>query len=78
MSIIVECPHCKLQIEIVEVNCAIFRHGVYKETQQQMNPHTPKTECDSAFQENRIYGCGKPFRLVKNNDTFEAIVCDYI
>lgn len=26
--IIVECPHCHLCVEIVEINCAIFRHGI--------------------------------------------------
>ena len=58
-----ECPHCK----IVEVNCAIFRCGIYK----QIPPHLSK-ECDAIV--DKIYGCGKPFCLV--NGKLEP--CDYI
>lgn len=74
----VECPHCKCQVEILEINCAIFRHGVLKSNGQQMNPHTPKSECDRLAETGEIYGCGKPFRVTKNNDGIQAEICDYI
>ena len=75
--IVVNCPHCDLQILIFknEINCQIFRHGVYKHNHQQMPPHTPKVQCDKLAEEDKIYGCGKPFRIVNQK---EAIECGYI
>lgn len=75
-SYIIICPHCKENIIVNknEINCTIFRHGVIKSNNQQMNPHTPKTECDRLFNENLIYGCGKPFKF--NGTTLSK--CDYI
>ncbi len=32
------CPHCGIRIEIAEINCGIFRCGIYKTTGQQL-PH---------------------------------------
>lgn len=74
--IIVQCPHCENDIFIMrsEINCAIFRHAVLKSNNQQINPHAPKEECEYLINNNMIYGCGKPFRIV--ND--KAIICDYI
>jgi hypothetical protein len=75
--LIIECPHCKLNIFINknEINCTIFRHGVYKNNFTQMNPHENKIQCDYLFNNNLIYGCGKPFKLM--ND-YSIIICDYI
>jgi len=72
---IVQCPHCYDFIEILEINCAIFRHGVYKQTGLQIPPHTNKDICDYLFLNNLIYGCGKPFKIIDNNKTE---ICDYI
>jgi DNA-directed RNA polymerase subunit RPC12/RpoP len=74
--IIIDCPHCKDQVLIMrsEINCAIFRHGVLKDTFQQINPHAAEEECSHLFNNNMIMGCGKPFKIV--ND--KAIECDYI
>jgi hypothetical protein len=72
------CPHCNLYVLIHEINCAIFRHGVYKKDNQQMNPHASKEECDKCINENLIIGCGKPFKLVLENNVYNAIICDYI
>ena len=33
--ILVHCPHCQQLIEIVELNCRIFRCGVLKQTGEQ-------------------------------------------
>ena len=80
MEIILSCPHCEMQILIMEneINCAIFRHGAYKENMNQINPHTCKEECERLVKENLIHGCGKPFRLIKENNEYKAIICDYI
>lgn len=75
---IIICPHCQLQIIIEEVNCQIFRHGVYKSSGEQLNPHASKDECDKAVVEGIIYGCGKPFRIDFIERKWIATVCDYI
>jgi hypothetical protein len=71
---IVECPHCFSSIEILEINCAIFRHAIFKDTYQQIPPHLGKEECQELIKQNKIYGCGKPFRLEHG----KAVTCDYI
>ena len=70
----VNCPHCLLIVEIREINCSIFRHGVYKLNYRQIDPHLNKEQCDYLFNNNLIYGCGKPFRIIDNI----AVICDYI
>ena len=78
-EIYLECPHCQELVLIYfdEINCAIFRHGVYKDSGQQIDPHMNKENCDRLFTENKIYGCGKPFKIIKKDDYFLE-VCDYI
>jgi hypothetical protein len=77
---IVKCPHCQNDIEIAEINCAIFRHGCMKSDLSQIHPHLSKQECDKLIDMELIYGCGKPFKVVKKEDNlnYEAIKCDYI
>ena len=79
-GIIVICPHCKDSIWIFkkELNCHIFRHGVFKKNLEQINPHGSKTYCDNLYKNKLIYGCGKPFRIIVENDKYDAIICDYI
>ena len=74
----VQCPHCNNYILIEQVNCAIFRHGIFKENMIQIDPHLSKLECDRLIKNNLIYGCGKPFRIEKINNIWLAIDCDYI
>ena len=54
------CPHCNGTVLVEQLNCQIFRHGILKETGQQINPHLKKSDCDLLFESGRIYGCGKP------------------
>jgi hypothetical protein len=75
---IIQCPHCDQSIEVIEINCRIFRCGISKITFKQIDPHLPKVECDRLFEEGHIYGCGKPFQLVQKDDLWVAVVCDYI
>jgi hypothetical protein len=67
------CPHCGGLVEIIEINCGIFRHGIIKETGQQMDPHSSKEICEHLVENNLIYGCGKPFEIV--ND--KLVPCEY-
>lgn len=76
--IIVTCPHCLLLVEIEQINCAIFRHGILKSNRQQIPPHASKTDCDNYIKNNLIIGCGLPFKLVNENDEPKAVVCEYI
>ena len=79
---IVECPHCLEDIVIYknEVNCGIFRHGVYRSSLQPIPPHLGREECDRLFNNEEIYGCSKPFKVIKKEsiDGLEVCVCDYI
>ncbi len=72
---LVQCPHCEQWIEIIELNCRIFRCGMFKGSGQQIPPHSSKEDCDRWAQQDMIYGCGKPFRI---EDPYRAVVCDYI
>jgi len=76
--ILVTCPHCQLLVEIEKINCSIFRHGIFKINNKQINPHASKEECDNYINNNLIIGCGKPFMVSQNNNEYIAIVCDYI
>jgi hypothetical protein len=78
-EIIVLCPHCKASILIEKLNCCIFRHGTIIKSGKQINPHLSKKYCEMLINKKLIYGCGKPFKIIKNeNNDFEATICDYI
>lgn len=71
---IINCPNCDISIEILALNCKIFRCGILKSTYLQIGPHTDKQTCDYLKEKDLIYGCGKPFMIVDN----KAVTCDYI
>jgi len=74
------CPHCQgtIIVQQNELNCRIFRHGVYKHSNEQIPPHTPRGECERLVAENLIIGCGGPFRIEGDGPQAVAVVCDYI
>jgi hypothetical protein len=72
------CPHCKEFVIIEKLNCGIFRHGILISNGQQINPHETKELCDYLFYKKLIYGCGKPFQIIKNGENFQIQICDYI
>lgn len=75
---LVNCPYCEQSILILEVNCGIFRCGIYKESWNQLPPHSSKEECERVLSEGLIFGCGGPFQ-VRVDNTGETVVekCDY-
>jgi hypothetical protein len=82
-----DCPHCNLviQVHVSEINCTIFRHGYFYNKDgdkinltEQIGPHTSKEECERLVRENRIIGCGKPFKMIKTENGYNVEVCDYI
>jgi hypothetical protein len=74
----VQCPHCDMLIEILKLNCQIFRHGVFRSSGKQIPPHSTKKICDHLFTTGQIYGCGKPFCIVVETDQYRAEKCEYI
>ena len=78
--IVIQCPHCKdsVLIYLKELNCHIFRHGIYKNNLKQIDPHLNKEHCDNLYQNNLIYGCGKPFKIIKKDEEYLSEICDYI
>jgi hypothetical protein len=87
-DIVVSCPHCREFIIIEKLNCSIFRHGMFKQSGKQINPHSTKELCEFYINKGLIYGCGKPFTVVRrdtnktntnnSNPEFYTVVCDYI
>ncbi len=80
MDILVVCPNCEGLVEILQINCGIFRHGIFKETGEQINPHASKEYCDDIVAKDLIYGCGKPFQLVMdvNESVYKTMLCEYV
>lgn len=79
-DLIFTCPHCAAEVIVAknEIHCSIFRHGVLKGSFRQMDPHSPKETCDRLAQEGQIFGCGKPFRIVTENNVYSVESCDYL
>ncbi len=78
--IYLDCPHCGHLFMTTEntLACAIYRHAVLKSNMEQINPHSSEEECKNFIDNDLIYGCGKPFRVIKKDNNYEAIICDYI
>jgi hypothetical protein len=81
MDHVFNCPHCDFSIIVneKEINCGIFRHGEYKINHQQIPPHLPKDQCDKLISEDKIIGCGKPFKIIKlKPGEISVEICEYI
>lgn len=65
MGFQVQCPSCGGGVWIAynEINCAIFRHAVYKSNGQQIPPHSSAEECQRLIDSGLVDGCAKPFRI---------------
>jgi hypothetical protein len=72
---LIDCPHCNELIWIDQLNCRIFRHGTFKHNYEQIPPHSSKQDCDLWKEQDRIYGCGKPFKI---NEDGTIVICNYI
>ena len=80
MDYVFLCKHCNQNfiINLKDFNCKILRHGVYKANLQHINPHESKIICDNLFNNNLIYGCGKPLLIIQKNDEYDVEICEYI
>jgi len=82
------CPHCQGPIIVApkDINCRIFRHGIFRSTGQPIPPHSTKEECEEWSRTNQLWGCGKPFQLFQDYDItqkpkriiWKTKICDYI
>ncbi len=73
------CLHCSGCVQVLEgeLKCHIFRHGTFKDSGKQMDPHAVKAECDRLAAADLIYGCGKPFRVIYDVENLPvAVSCD--
>ena len=70
------CPNCNKYVLVSpdELNCGVFRHGVFRSTGDQIPSHATQKQCDQWVQSNQIDGCGKPFKYEGN----KMVLCDYI
>ena len=79
--VILNCPHCDMGIQICnnEINCKIYRCGIYKKSYAQIPQHMPQYFCDKLKERDEIFGCSKPFKYNINEENKpELIKCDYI
>jgi hypothetical protein len=79
-SYVFNCPHCDQKIQVLknQINCRIFRCGIYKNNGNPIPPHTSKIECDRLKNSNLIYGCSKPFKFVTIDNINNIEICNYI
>ena len=74
MCRVIICPHCNEYVLIQELGCGIFRHGIMKDTFEQIPSHASKETCDYLKNNDLIFGCSKPFRIIGD----EIVKCSYI
>jgi hypothetical protein len=81
MDLELQCPHCSEYIIVNQrdLNCHIFRHAVYKNSMLPIDPHAPETTCHALIQSEQVFGCAKPFKVMKSMEgVYSAVICDYI
>ena len=78
VDLIIQCPHCQGEIFVDQINCGIFRHGVFKHNLEQIPPHSPQDLCEQLVENDLIFGCGKPFQIKYEQGSFHISICDYI
>lgn len=58
------CPHCSLEIELVEINCGVLRCGIYQLLNgkiRQLPKHASKKKIVK-LKSQIVIGCGYPIR----------------
>ena len=83
-DIFINCPHCGNTIVVAKraIRCGIFRHGVFKSNGRPIKPHGSQEYCETLLRTDKIYGCGQPFRICKEQSTevwtYTAEECGWI
>jgi hypothetical protein len=78
VEFVITCPHCLDYIIIKKINCGIFRHGILISNRKQIDNHATKKMCDNYIIKKKIYGCGKPYQIIKEGDEYKVNICEYI
>ena len=78
--IIVSCPKCNdlIQIFVKDFNCKIFRHAIKKKNFELVNPHATKDILTKMLDDDIIFGCACPFKIILKDNKYIAVICDYI
>lgn len=78
--VIIQCPYCEMYTSVFkkDINCAIFRHAVYKDTFKPIDPHSTLEQCEKLLKSDKIFGCAKPFQIKFVDDNPVVTKCDYI
>jgi hypothetical protein len=53
-----------ITVHVSDVNCQVFRHAVYKDTGETVNPYASQQKLNMLLQTNQVYGCAKPFWMI--------------
>jgi len=75
------CPHCQALVMVhhKEINCAIFRHAVFRRNMKPINPHSSEAQCYAYLAQGLIYGCAKPYQMYQNAEgNWQVRKCQYI
>lgn len=75
---VIKCPHCYGERFIEQLNCGIFRDGVFKQSLEPIPPHSTREECEKLLRDNVVIGCTRPFQIIVINDKYVVQKCDYI
>jgi hypothetical protein len=67
------CPKCFSALELVEINCGVFRCGIFKKSFESISPHATKGDIMEWLSQDLIYGCGTPLELIDGRLT----ICEY-
>ena len=63
------CPYeeCQGTITVApnQINCGVFRHGVYKTSGRPVGAHLSQDKCLELVKQGKVYGCVQPFRIRK-------------
>ena len=74
MNKIYTCPHCSIDIEIAQLNCGIFRCGIFQLKNgsfRQLPKHGTQDNIQKIKDNFLVYGCGNP---IKYNNIEDKLV----
>lgn len=78
MGKIYTCPHCSIDIEIVKLNCGIFRCGIFQLKNgnfRQLPKHAKQGVIQKIKNHFVVYGCGNPIKY--DQLTNQLIITDW-
>ena len=76
--LVFNCVWCGNIITVVlkDLNCKIFRHAIYKNNYEQVNPHMSESECNRLVISDSDMCC-KPFEIIEIDNKYYVKKCEY-